>query len=179
MSSEKTVVSNGKMKRLGCQLGIAVVMAIVALIDHTVMVSRAAGAVDFSPALAAVPGMLIIIVMVMAGLVMKTLIPLPLPAIAYCVLIACIFTIPGFIPGAETISELLNKVNFMALATPVTACVGLSAAKDLPQLKKAGLPLLVVTIRAIIGSYIGSALIADIVLKLTGVVWGRRCTFRA
>ena len=170
MSSEKTVVSNGKMKRLGCQLGIAVVMAIVALIDHTVMVSRAAGAVDFSPALAAVPGMLIIIVMVMAGLVMKTLIPLPLPAIAYCVLIACIFTIPGFIPGAETISELLNKVNFMALATPVTACVGLSAAKDLPQLKKAGLPLLVVTILAIIGSFIGSAQIADIVLKLTGVV---------
>ena len=106
----------------------------------------------------------------MAGLVMKMLIPLPLPAIAYCVLIACIFTIPGFIPGAETISELLNKVNFMALATPVTACVGLSAAKDLPQLKKAGLPLLVVTILAIIGSFIGSALIADIVLKLTGVV---------
>lgn len=170
MSNTKTVTTADKLKRLGYQLVMAFVMAIIALIGHTTMVSRAAGAIDFAPAIAAIPGMLIIIVMVMAGLILKMLLPLPLPAIAYCVLIACICTIPGFIPGAEQITEALNKVNFLSLTTPVTACVGLSAAKDLPQLKKAGLPLLVVTAMTIVGSFIGSALIADIVLRLTGVV---------
>ena len=46
----------------------------------------------------------------------------------------------------------------------------LSAAKDLPQLKKAGLPLLVVTAMTIVGSFLGSAIIADIVLHLTGAL---------
>ena len=150
MSNLKTVTGTEKWKRLGYQFGMAVAMAIVSLIGHTAMVSRAAGAIDFAPAIAAIPGILIIIVMVMAGLILKMLLPLPLPAIAYCVLIAFIFTIPGFIPGAETITEALNKVNFLSLATPVTACVGLSAAKDLPQLKKAGLPLLVVDRKSVV-----------------------------
>lgn len=168
--SNKTTAAPNKWKRLGYQFGMAVAMSIVSLIGHTAMVSRAAGTLDFAPAIAAIPGMIVIVVMVMLGLILKMLIPLPMPAIAYCVLIAFICTIPNFVPGSAFITDALNKVNFMALCTPVTACVGLSAAKDLPQLKKAGLPLLVVTAMTIVGSFLGSAIIADIVLRLTGAI---------
>lgn len=168
--TNSSTVAPSKWKRLGYQFGMAVAMAIVSLIGHTAMVSRAAGTLDFAPAIAAIPGMIIIVAMVMVALILKMLIPLPMPAIAYCVLLAFLFTIPNFIPGSAFITDALNKVNFMALCTPVTACVGLSAAKDLPQLKKAGLPLLVVTAMTIVGSFLGSAIIADIVLHLTAAL---------
>ncbi len=170
MSNHTTATNNEKWKVLCYQFGIAIIMAIISLIGHTTLVSRAAGTIDFGPAVEAIPGIIIIIVMVMAGLVMKMLIPWSLPAIAYCVLLAGIFTIPGFIPGAEAITIALNKVHFLALATPVTACLGLSAAKDLPYLKQAGLPLFIVTILAIAGSFICSAAIADVILKMTGAI---------
>lgn len=170
MSNHTSSANNQKWKTLIYQLGIAVVMAAISLVGHTTLVSRAAGTIDFGPALAAVPGIIIIIVMTMAGLIMKMLIPWRLPAIAYCVLLAGIFTIPGFIPGAELITAALNKVHFLALATPVTACIGLSAAKDLPYLKQAGFPLFIVTVLAIAGSFICSAAIADIILKMTGAI---------
>lgn len=62
------------------------------------------------------------------------------------------------------------KVNFMALTTPVQAYVGCSLAKNLPELKKASLSLLVVTVLTLVGTFICSALIADITLKLTHAI---------
>lgn len=170
MSNDKANIINKKWKTLGYQIGIAIIMSIISLIGHTTLVSRAAGTIDFGPALAAVPGMIIIILMTIAGLIMKMLLPWKIPTIAYCVLLAGIFTIPGFIPGAEFISGAINKVHFLALATPITACLGLSAAKDIPHLKKVGIPLFIVTVLAIIGTFIFSAIIADVVLKMTGTI---------
>ncbi|MDR1649921.1 MAG: hypothetical protein LBR71_06630 [Synergistaceae bacterium] len=129
----------------------------------------------------ALPGMAILIVFTLAGVLCKRCIPLQLPAAAYIVTIGCILSIPGA-PGSTgpvsqfmntlsgTIMKYVNEINFMSLTTPVLAYAGLSLAKDLDALKESGWKLVVVSIFVFIGTFIGSALIADFVLRLTGQI---------
>lgn len=158
------------MKKVIYQTGMAVVTAIIALFGQLVIVSKAEGAFTIAPVIEAIPGMIIILIMVFAGLMCKKYFPFKIPAIAYVVLFGCLFTIPGFIPGSETINAAVTKVNFMALTTPVQAYVGLSLAKSLPELKKASGSLLVVTILTLVGTFLCSALIADVTLHLTHAI---------
>lgn len=155
------------MKKVGYQMGMAAATAVIALFGQLVIVSRAAGTLTLGPVLEAVPGMIIILAMVAGGLICKMFLPFRIPAIAYVVLFGCIFTIPGFIPGSVMINNAVTKVNFMALTTPVQAYVGLSLAKNLPELKKASGSLLVVTLLTLVGTFMCSAFIADITLHLT------------
>lgn len=158
------------MKKVIYQTGMAIVTAIIALFGQLVIVSKAEGTFTIVPVIEAIPGMIIILIMVFAGLMCKKYFPLKIPAIAYVVLFGCLFTIPGFIPGSEVISAAVTKVNFMALTTPVQAYVGLSLAKSLPELKKASGSLLVVTVLTLVGTFLCSALIADVTLHLTHAI---------
>lgn len=158
------------MKRVAYQLGMAAITAVIALCGQLVIVSKAAGTFSLGPVLEAIPGMIIILLMVAGGLICKKYLPFRIPAIAYVVLFGCLFTIPGFIPGSGFINDCVTKVNFMALTTPVQAYVGLSLAKSLPELKKASGSLLVVTILTLVGTFLCSAAIADIVLRLTHTI---------
>lgn len=129
----------------------------------------------------AIPGILILYIFIYAGVLCKRYIPLQLPAAAYIVTIGCILSIPG-VPGSTgpisqfmnnfsgTIMKYVGEVNFMALTTPVLAYAGLSLAKDLPVLKKSGWKLVVVSMLVFIGTYLGSILIADAVLRATGQI---------
>jgi putative effector of murein hydrolase LrgA (UPF0299 family) len=132
-------------------------------------------------ALKGIPGMLILFAFTFAGVLCKRYIPLQLPAAAYIVTIGCIVSIPGA-PGATgpisqfmtalsgTIMKYVNEINFMALTTPVLAYAGLSLAKDLHVLKESGWKLIVVSILVFFGTYLGSIIIADAVLRMTGQV---------
>lgn len=151
-------------------MGMAGITAVIALFGQLVIVSRAAGMFTLGPVLEAVPGMLMILAMVAGGLICKKVLPFRIPAIAYVVLFGCLFTIPGFIPGSAIINDAVTKVNFMALTTPVQAYVGLSLAKNLPELKKASGSLLVVTLLTLVGTFVCSAFIADITLHLTHAI---------
>lgn len=158
------------MRKVGYQVGMAGVTAVIGLCGQLVIMSRAAGTLALGPVLEAIPGMLMILCMVAGGLLCKKYLPLKVPAIAYVVLFGCIFTIPGFIPGSEVINACVTKVDFMALTTPVQAYVGLSLAKNLPELKKASVSLLVVSVLTLVGTFLCSALIADITLRLTHAI---------
>lgn len=158
------------MKKVIYQLGMASITVIIALFGQFIIISKSTGAYSLIPILEAVPGMLMLLGMVALGLICKKYLPFRIPAIAYVVLFGCVLTIPGFIPGSEFINSCVTKVNFMALTTPVQAYVGCSLAKDLPELKKASLSLFVVTILTLVGTFICSALIADITLKVTHII---------
>ena len=126
-----------------------------------------------------IPGMLILFVFTFAGVLCKRYIPLKLPAAAYIVTIGCILSIPGA-PGSTgpvsqfmnamsgTIMKYVNEVSFMSLTTPVLAYAGLSLAKEMGALKESGWKLAVVAIFVFIGTFIGSALIADVVMRSMG-----------
>ncbi|MDI3538569.1 MAG: hypothetical protein PWP58_1380 [Bacillota bacterium] len=117
----------------------------------------------------AIPGMLVLLGIVILGLILAKLVPFKLPSIVYISLIGIILTIPGF-PGADWFVAQANKVQFLALCTPVLAYAGIASGKDLDEFRKLGWRIVVVSIFVFIGTFVGSAFIAQVVLKLTGQI---------
>lgn len=119
--------------------------------------------------LEAIPGMLILVAIALAGILMSKFIPIKLPAVAYIVTLGCLLTYPGF-PGSAYIVSSMAKVNFLALTTPILAYVGLSIGKDMDSFKKTGWRIIVVSCVVFTGTYIGSAIIAQFILKSMGQI---------
>lgn len=121
------------------------------------------------PMIEAIPGMVFLIAISMLGVICSKILPVKIPAVAYIVTIGCIITIPGF-PGSAIFNAWAQKVNFLALATPILAYAGISIGKDLGTLKKTGWRILIVSFVVFIGTYIGSTIIAQVVLKIIGEI---------
>lgn len=119
--------------------------------------------------LTALPGMIILLVIVLLGYWLSLVSPIKLPSIAYISALAIIASIPG-VPGAAAVSRYTQQVQFLALTTPILAYTGISIGKDLGAFKQQGLKIVVVTLLAFVGTYVGSAIIAHVVLRLTGVI---------
>lgn len=95
---------------------------------------------------------------------------LKLPSILYISMISIICSIPGFLPFAEYFCAELNKIGLLPLCTPILAYAGISLGKDWADFKEQGLGIVVTAMCAFIGTYVGSALIAQIILKMTGQI---------
>lgn len=119
--------------------------------------------------LAAIPGMLILLALVIIGYLLAQLLPVKLPSIAYVSALAIIASIPG-VPGAELVIKYVGDIQFLALCTPILAYAGISIGKDLESFKEQGIKIVLAALLTFVGTFIGSAVIAQIVLKLTGVI---------
>jgi hypothetical protein len=117
--------------------------------------------------LTALPGMVILLAIVLVGLVLTRVIPVYVPAIAYISTIALILTVPGFPYAKETLAYV-NKVNFLALATPIIAFASLSIAKDLDEFMKIGWRVVVAAMITLFAVFFSAAIIAEVVLRIQG-----------
>jgi len=128
------------------------------------------GAAIAEGGIAAIPGLIVLLAIVVVGVAIHAVIPWKgLPAVAYIVTLGCLITVPGF-PGAELFAALVKKVNFMVLCTPILAYAGLAICKDLDLLKKQGWKIVLVGLFVFIGTFIGSAIIAELVMRATGKI---------
>ena len=116
-----------------------------------------------------IPGMLILIAICLLGVVMARFMPGKLPSVAYIVVIGCIITYPDF-PGAKVMNAYIAKVNFLALTTPILAYAGIGIGKDMDAFLKSGWRILIVASAVFFGTFIGSAIIAEIILKMMGQI---------
>lgn len=113
----------------------------------------------------AIPGLLVLLAIVAGGVFVHSMIPWKgLPAVAYIVTLGCLVTVPGF-PFAEQLTAWVNKINFIGLATLILAYAGLAVGKDLGVLKQQGWRIVLVGLFVFVGTFIGSAVIAEIVLR--------------
>lgn len=117
----------------------------------------------------AFPGMAILVIISILGIILAKIIPGKIPAVAYIVTLACILTYPGF-PCSALISKYMEKVDFLTLTTPILAYVGISIGKDLDSFKKSGWRIIVVSCFVFLGTYLGSAIISQIILKALGQI---------
>ena len=90
-----------------------------------------------------------------------------LPIIVYISIIGIILSIPG-VPGAAEFAVANARVGLLPLATPILAYAGISLGKDLKTFKQQGLGIVVITLLAFAGTYLGSAIIAHFYLALVG-----------
>lgn len=123
---------------------------------------------DTTP-LEALPGMLILVAIAFAGIALGEIIPIKLPNIAYIMTIGTILTVPGF-PGSATIINYVGKIDFLALCTPILAYAGIYTGKSIDDLKKTGWRIFVLAVVVMFATFVGSAVIAQFVLKFMGQI---------
>ncbi len=107
-----------------------------------------------------IAGMAIILGVVLAGWGLYLATARKLPAVVWVSVIGMALTYPAN-PWAVDIAALTGKINFLALATPILAFAGLSIAKDVPLFRRLGWRIVVVSLMANAGTFIGAALIAQ------------------
>ncbi|WP_432357148.1 hypothetical protein [Sporosarcina sp. UB5] len=117
--------------------------------------------------IAALPGMILIILATVIGLALTAYLPIKIPAVVWISIIALISTTPIF-PGNGWIIEQTSKINFMAIATPILAYAGLSLGKDIQDFKKLGWRIVVISLVVYTGTFLFAAIFAEIVFRIQG-----------
>ena len=108
-------------------------------------------------------GLAIIVAIVAVGYSIYRIARSILPAVLFVSLIAMAVTYPG-VPFAAEVAALTAKINFIALATPVIAFAGLSIAKDVPAFRKLGWRIVLVSLAANAGTFLGATFIAQFLI---------------
>ncbi len=118
------------------------------------------------------PGIAILFGIIMLGVLIHLVVPGKLktfPIIGWITLIGVGLTLP-WSPTAAYVVEQTSKVNLLTTATPVLAYAGISLGKDMASLKRVGWKIAVVAILVFGGTFLGSAVVADFVLRLQGII---------
>ena len=150
---------------LGEQIVLLLLACIIGLISNAVYQKLHVDPAKASGIVASLPGMAIFFVASVIGMVLARILPFKFPAVAWISLITIFLTIPG-VPGSEWVVAQAAKVNFLSLATPALAYGGLAlSAQEFKIARTSGWKLVVVAICVMLGTYLGSVIIADITLK--------------
>ncbi|KAA9030644.1 hypothetical protein [Niallia endozanthoxylica] len=117
----------------------------------------------------AIPGILVLIAISLVGLILGKMIPVQIPAVAYISLIAIIVSIPG-VPGSEQVVKWTSNVNMLAICTPILAYAGIAIGRSWADFRKLGWRSIIVGMCVLLGTYLGSAVIAEIILRWQGII---------
>ena len=114
-------------------------------------------------------GMLILCAITLIGMIIEKYVPYNIPAIIYISIIGLLLAVP-WCPISGSIIYYTSKVDLVSLTTILLAYAGVAMGKDLGEFKKVGIRGIIVTFFVIIGTYLGSAVIAQGVLMYTGII---------
>lgn len=117
----------------------------------------------------AIIGMLMIGVLAVLALRVKALVPFQLPAFAWASLLGLLITVP-WCPLSEVFLKYSGEISTAPIGTVILAAAGISIGTRLDDVKKLSWKIVVVSLLVFSGTYFGSAIIADVVLKLQGLI---------
>lgn len=114
-------------------------------------------------------GVLVLSAITLIAVFVSKIIPLKLPMIMFCSLLGLLFALP-FSPVSEFITEATGKIQFKAPLTIVGALAGISIGASFHLFVKQGWRMLVIAIAVMTSTFVGSVIIAQLVLKLTNAI---------
>lgn len=76
-------------------------------------------------------------------------------------MVSTLATLSGAWPLADTLTPVVQRVEFMSLTTTVLALAGFSVARKLPMFRRLGWRIVLVSLTACTGAFIGSAVVAE------------------
>ncbi len=115
------------------------------------------------------PGILVLLAIAAAGVAVSKVVPLRLPVVAYVSIIGLLAACPVS-PCREFVIEAAGKINFTAPLTMVGAYAGISIGDQIRTFLKQGWKMILVGVFVMTGTFIGSALIAQVMLMVTGMI---------
>ncbi|MFC0470369.1 hypothetical protein ACFFHM_07495 [Halalkalibacter kiskunsagensis] len=119
--------------------------------------------------LQAIPGMIVLVLICLVGLIIHKLLPFQIPSVAYIAIIGIVVSMP-WMPGSASIVTWTNEVNLLALTTPILAYAGIAIGRTWSDFVTLGWRTFVVAAFVLFGTFIGSALIAELVLRIQGII---------
>ncbi|MFL0504173.1 hypothetical protein ACH0B5_00360 [Ureibacillus sp. 179-F W5.1 NHS] len=120
--------------------------------------------------LESLPGIIVLASISLLGLIIHRAIPYKgIPSIAYIGILAFILSMPA-VPGSEKIVEWTGKVNLLAIATPILAYAGISIGRSWTDFAKLGWKTVIVGMFVLLGTFLGSAIVAEIILRMQGII---------
>ncbi|WP_405306729.1 hypothetical protein [Methanobrevibacter sp.] len=113
-------------------------------------------------------GMAILSLITLVGVWLERYLPFNVSSILYISIIGIILAFPGM-PTSKFVLHYVSKVELLSIVTVFLAYVGIGMGKSWDEFKALGWRAVVITILVIAATYYGAAIVAHIVLVLTGV----------
>ena len=113
-------------------------------------------------------GMAILSIITLVGVWMERYLPFNVSSILYISVIGILLAFPGM-PTSEFVLYYVSQIELLAIVTVFLAYVGIGMGKSWAEFKALGWRAIVITILVIAATYYGAALVAHVVLVLTGV----------
>lgn len=115
------------------------------------------------------PGILVLLAISILGVLCTKRIPLKLPIVAYCSILGLLAACPVS-PVREFVIEAAGKINFTAPLTLVGAFAGISISDQIKDFARQGWKMILIGLFVMTGTFLGSALISQLMLSLTGAI---------
>ena len=116
-----------------------------------------------------IPGILILLGIAIAGTTLGKIMPGNIPGVIYITLIGILLAVEGS-PTAAYVNAAVAKIGLLPLATPVLAYAGVNIGKDWAEFKKIGWRGILVALCVMVGTFVGSAVIAHVILSAQGLI---------
>ncbi|WP_405298305.1 hypothetical protein [Methanobrevibacter sp.] len=113
-------------------------------------------------------GMGILSLITLLGVWMERKLPLNISSIIYISVMGIVLAFPTM-PTSAFVTYYVSKVEVMAIVTVFLAYVGIGMGKSWNEFKALGWRAIIITILVIASTYLGSAIVAHIILVMTGV----------
>ena len=113
-------------------------------------------------------GMGILSLITLVGVWLERELPLNVSSILYISIIGIVLAFPGM-PTSEFVLYYVSQIEFLSIVTVFLAYVGIGMGKSWDEFKALGWRAIVITVLVIAATYYGAAIVAHIVLVLTGV----------
>lgn len=114
--------------------------------------------------LAALAGMAILFACCVLGILIKKVIPLGVPSIAWVSIVAIIAASP-IMPVADYVLAATDKLGLLPLITPTLVYAGIAISQsEVTLFKKSGVKIAIIALLTFTGTYLGSVVIADLML---------------
>ena len=145
------------------QLGLLLMVSVVIILTNVIGYKMPVGD--------SIIGVLLLSAISLVGLTISNFMSrfVKLPSMMYVSLLGLLLACPVS-PVKDIVIETTTPVAFLAPATALDAFAGISLGKDLKDFAKMGWKLVLITLFVITGTFIFSALVADVVLKITGAI---------
>ncbi len=113
-------------------------------------------------------GMAILSVITLIGVWLERELPFNISSILYISVIGIVIAFPGM-PTSQFVLHYVSQVELLSIVTVFLAYVGIGMGKSWDEFKALGWRAVVITILVIASTYFGAAIVAHIVLVLSGV----------
>ena len=113
-------------------------------------------------------GMAILSLITLAGVWLERYLPFNISSILYISVIGIVLAFPGM-PTSEFVLHYVSQIELLSIVTVFLAYVGIGMGKSWDEFKALGWRAVVITILVIATTYYGAAIVAHLVLVLTGV----------